>query len=504
MVKKHNAYSVFVDETFRSRKKAGENNLDKARLFQALSSEWTSLTDGQKQKYKDKAKYYNENPLPPPKRMSEGFRNSPKPSSVGPQASSTSSERKPDIDCKPVIDSKQDIKPKVEPKVEFEIDSQAVVCYKRPHEDDDSESVVEHVAKKLKPGVPNYKNLKGSDKIVEPWTFYKDSELLNLLIKCSTIVEERYDKMDTVPLYSICTNILSKERKKTKKHNVNSDVQSNLDEFEDFYTPIEISIYAYSLKGGEISEPYWALINAGSPPIGSQSAAMGQQAIHKITFTPMTVGYSSLARKDYAKIYKEILKYTEDGEGVLLVSDHRDIPQVKGSLRWLYNKACENAARIPDPTNLTILPIVEYVSTMHHLLYKKLDRQMPRFGYPYWIKMKLESTNLDYYSTYMCKYHSIEENQCNFCAQLCAIKTFKNLGAALEEIYKIYSALEAPAETTNNNGPESLTMEDGPKSITMENGLKSITMGDESNGITTDSAPRSISLEGSGLKQITL
>lgn len=498
MVKKHNAFSVFVDETFRRRRNAGENNLDKARLFQTLGPEWTSFTDEQKQVYKDKAKYYNENPLPPPKRISKEFKNSQKPGSVGPQASATNSDRKPDSDCKPVIDSKQDIKPKVElevePKVEPKVDSQAVVCYKRPHEDDDSGAVVEHVVKKLKPGVPNYKNLKGSDKLVQPWTFYKDSELLNLLNRCSSVVESRYSSMDTIPLYSICTNILFKERKKIKRHNEKSDVQSSLDEFEDFYTPIEISIYAYSLKSGEIREPYWALINAGSPPLGSQSAALDQRAIHKITFTPMTAGYSSLARKDYAKIYREILKYTEDGERIMLVSDHRDIPQVEGSLRWLYNKACEIADRIPDPKCLTILPIVEYVSTMHHLLYKKLGRQMPRFGYPYWIKMKLESTNLDYYSTYMCKYHSVEENQCNFCAQLCAIKTFKNLGAALEEIYKIYSALEAPSETTDN-GLESLTMKNCPESITTD---------DRQNSITTDSASRYTTIESSALKQITM
>lgn len=469
---KHNAYSVFVDETFKRRRKAGESNLSKASLFQVLSEEWRAFTDEQKELYKGKAKYYNDNPLP--SWIPEEPRNprTDTNSQTFPM-SSTSADVKPEIE-------KQDIKPRIE-----EVECRALVPVKRPHEDD-SYAVVEHVEKKPKPGLPNYKNLKGSDKIVEPWTLYSGSELLNLLNRCFTIVENRYSRMDTVPLYSISTNVLCKERKKIidqtdGQPGNRSKINPLEDKFEEFFTPLEISIYAYSLKYGKIGQPYWTLINAGPPPTGFVTAALDHHKTHKITFPPMAVGYSNYARKDYVRVYREMLKYTEDGERILLVSNAKDIAQVKGSLEWLYKKASETSeSRLPQPRVWTILPVVEYISAMHHLLYKKLDRPMPRFGYPYWVRMKLEGSILDYNAALMCQYHDISENQCNYCAQVCAIKTFENLGPLLEEIYKIYTTINAkeviPAITSQNaidRAPEVVVeqitnpVEDLPKQITM-------------------------------------
>lgn len=467
---KHNAYSVFVDETFRRRRNAGESNLNKASLFGTLSEEWRSLTDEQKQFYKDKAKYYNDNPLPiyrPPKESHNG--------SMGSNLKTTSSTN---ADIKPKVE-KQDIKPKIE-----KVDPGALVPVKRPHEDD-SYSVIEHVEKKLKPGLPNYKNLKGSDKLVEPWTIYNDSELFNLSNRCFSIVENRYSRMDTIPLYSISTNVLYRERRKIIDPTVGQSIdQSKInpleDKFEEFFTPLEISIYAYSLKDGKIGEPYWTLINAGSPPNGYITDSLDHQKTHKITFTPMVLGYHESARKDYVRIYREILKYTEDGERILLVSNAKDIPQVRGSLEWLYKKASENfeVVRLPQPRVWTILPVVEYTSAMHSILYKKLERPMPRFGYPYWVKLKLDSGMFDYNDALMCQYHRISDNHCNYCAQLCAIKTFENLGTLFEEIYKIYITINSmDAQTSTHDAIES-TPVNSQEQITCptQSGLKQITM----------------------------
>lgn len=439
---KKQPYAVFVDETFRRKIKAGEKNVNKVDLFRELGPVWSGLSDESKQYYKDKAKNCTSSWAP---------KNDHSPAfslQTGQSTSTTQTQIKDD--------NKLDTTSRMNVETSQEVNPLAVVSRKRPHEDDElsttSNSLVEPPRKKIVPGIPNAKNLKNNNgKLVELYKRYSRSELFDILRRCESIVEARQDELETKPLYCISVNIMCKETQKSENALQLGEPNSYLSQFDYIYYPLEIAVCAYSLKQGRIGKPFWTLINAGKPPVTQNSASLEHQKKHKIIHPPMPCGYSSFARNDYLTVYKELLDYTSEGERVLLVSDYKLIPQVKGSLEWLYKKAVEGTSanlRIPKSTTWTVLPIAEYVERMHTSLYQKLGRDIPKFGLPYYIKMKVESSSLDYNEGFMCPYHEKEEYVCSVCAQLCAIKAFTNIGDLFEEMYDIIEALKYKEKET--------------------------------------------------------
>lgn len=397
MAPKQNAYSVFVNDVFHQKRRLGEN-VERSSLFQKLSSEWQSLSEEKRQFYKDRAKSAPRNA--PLFNMMEKVRT---------EASNPAA-------------IKQELKPDVEDKKKVEL----AVSLKRPHED----SLVDDrpKEKKPKPGIPNWKNIKHLNLDVS-MIKYCDIELYNLRKKCEAIIEVRRDELITKPLYTISTNVMCKE---------------TIEGGENFI-PIEISIHAYSIAKGGLGS-YHTLIDAGEIPRNHINKTRDHAANHKITIPGLDaqMKYPNEARSDYKKIYKEILDYTQEGERVVLTNEARDIAQIRGSIDWLHKKAlAQGNVRYPGVNSWTILPLTDFVTTMHNCICLDI-KQQPTFALNYYIKHLLAySGSMDYNEAIMCDYHRRGDNTTKWCAKSCAIRLISSIEEkVLEEIFKLHNFRE--------------------------------------------------------------
>jgi len=392
---KPNAYSAFVKHVARQRQGRGEQ-VNFAALFKELDSEWRSMSDEEKQRFKDRASYQRE------------YEDRAQVESLNNQTAN---------DTLPLRNGDQ--------RMICDAAGTELVA-KRPHEDD-SMSSSGPLVKKLRPGIPNWHKIKHLN-LVQP-EFYSDMHLLNIRNICQTIIRNRERTLVDMPIYSFSVNVLCKQTI----------------EKEDIFIPLEISIFAYSLKRGKLGEPYHVIIDSGDVPSNCLTKALDHAVNHKIQFPPRG-RYPSCARNDYRKIYKEMQDYTRDGEKTILISDAKDLPQVTKSLEWLHKKACEIGGMLPRVSTWTILPVTEYVTSMYNFVNESmLHIRLPTIPLQYWIKVQLDQCSLDYNSSLMCDYHKEEENQTKWCAQSCAMRLINNIeDPVLDDIFKLYQMAVDP------------------------------------------------------------
>lgn len=392
---KPNAYSLFVRDIAKQRERNGQRTNYNA-LFSELGSTWSKMSDNEKQRYKDRAKNANYN--------SSYFDDTP--SNLNNMASNLQDKKPLKSEPNSNLDSRPDLKRK-EPA-----DEEEPIKLKKP-----------------KLGVPGWKREQGKTTYSEARTYF-DQQLYDMYQHCAQIIKSRPEFVK-IPFYAISINTLCKH----KKDNQN------------FFIPIEIGIYAYSINKGRVGDPYHVLIDAGEPPKGYFNAAADHALkTHKISFPPRN-RYPKGARLDYKAIYNEVLKYIEPGERTVLISQARDYNQVVKCLEWLHSKATEDGSKLPRVSTWTILPVIEFVACMHDNIYQGLLRHpTPKFANRYYMKTLVESCTLDYNSTHMCYYHEKEENQTQWCARSCATKTLLSLEPIFEEIYELYKIATAPRE----------------------------------------------------------
>lgn len=383
---KANAYSLFVKEVANRRRSQGQD-VNFGNLFKELDEEWRSLPDSEKEKYKKRSKQPDLGRFP-------RYQDS--------QSNSHSS------DSSLMASNKQSN------------------TLKRPHEDSMEIATSEPQQKKLRPGIPNARNIRGP---LPQHVKYMDFPLIEIRDRCELIMKAREKTLLTTPFYAVSTNVLCKHK------NRESETET------DIYVPLEVAIHAYTIKDGTRGETFHALIVAGDVPSGSMTKAIDHATKHKITFPPHNgYGYPPRARVDYKEIYKEMLKYTKEGERILLVNDKLEIPQVRGCLEWLHNQATRDGTKLPKVSVWQIIPAVEFFGAMYnHCLTMLPGTSGSASGIHYFIKMKLEGSFLDYNSAIMCDYHKQEEYSTNWCAQSCAIRMFRNLeGPVFDNIAKLY------------------------------------------------------------------
>lgn len=288
-------------------------------------------------------------------------------------------------------------------------------------ESNDLSGECQQIAKKPKLGVlgiPNFRNIKKTN---QPESArYPDYYLIEIKNSCESIIKTRVSKLITMPMYSYSANVLCKYTDKDKAK----------------FVPLEITICAHSVKAGRIEQPYHVLIDPGDIPLRCYNISKDHaEATHKITIG--NGNYPSVARNDYKNIYKEILSYTKAGERTILIGDVHDLDQVKGTIEWLYEKAvAENpASNLAKPSTWTVVPIVDYVVAMYnHVHMKMLGNDSPKFVLPYYLRMQLECSLLDYNPALMCSYHSKEEYQTKWCTSSCAQRMFHVIEPTLEGI----------------------------------------------------------------------
>lgn len=436
MGNKTNAYELFVKDICRKRRENGEDVIF-TRMFKELDPTWRSMSEEAKQRYKDRAKNINSGRTTANQNndSNRSSQNPPPPRDTQPQPQPQPCYQKPKPAPTTSRADENEVKIKVEPNVKSE--AKPVLKqergYKREHEAldesvagssqelqviDDSRQIT---TKKVKLGIPNWKNIKKTN---QPESVrYSDYYLLELKNTCESIVKTRITKLITMPMYSFSCNVLCKYKDGDKSK----------------FIPLEITICSHSIKGGRVTAPYHVLIDPGSIPVGYYNKSKDHSAIHKISVGPGN--YPVEARNDYKDIYKEMLSYTKAGERTILVADHHDLDQVKSSIEWLYERAVEEnpTMSLAKPSTWTILPMVDYVVSMfNHIHMKMLGNDSPMFVLPYYLRMQLESSLLDYNEALMCPYHSRQENQTKWCTLSCAQRVFFVMEPTLEAIQSNY------------------------------------------------------------------
>lgn len=363
-------------------------------LFRELDLLWKSLPEAERNKYKDRAK------------QPQGWSNN-----AGPTAGSHSNPVSLTSTVEPVASTSTGggSQLEIETKADSKLDIKRKYCEIDLFDDEESE----RRDKRLKPlgGVPNH--WKG----VQPER-YQDIELVRIREKCEAIIISRANNLISMPMYSFSTNVLCYKRD------------------TGVYVPIEIGICAYSVKAGRLGRPYHALIDAGPPLEACVSLASDHADTHKITIPPKD-SYPQGARKDYRKIYREIVDYTKAGERTILVWDVREMKQIIGCLEWLYEKASQQPGpgKLPKVSTWTVLPVMEFVANMCNYVHKNmLHNKEPVFIIHYYINMLLEISIYDYEKDLMCDYHKTVETK--WCAKSCAIRMFLTIERVFEEIYK--------------------------------------------------------------------
>lgn len=441
MGNKTNAYELFVKDACRKRRDKGEDVVF-TRMFKELDPVWRGMSENSKQWYKDKAKRINsgrtsgsqQNDIPSQVHNPPVPNNPPPPSesNISETAPSTSQTDEKEFKVKHEAACKYETKPLIKQEHGCKRDYEAMNVDNPPGSSQDLQVIDEPgqvTTKKVKLGIPNWKNIKKTNQSES--VRYSDYYLLELKNTCESIVKTRVTKLTTMPMYSYSCNVLCKYKDGDKNK----------------FIPLEITICAHSIKCGRTTAPYHVLIDPGSIPVGYYNKSKDHSALHKITVGPGN--YPAEARNDYKDIYKEMLSYTKAGERTVLVSDHHDLEQVKCTIEWLYEKAVEEnpTVSLAKPSTWTILPMVDYVVSMfNHIHMKMLGNDSPKFVLPYYLRMQLESSLLDYNDALMCPYHSKADNQTKWCTLSCAQRVFFVIEPTLEAIQSNYErALSKPS-----------------------------------------------------------
>lgn len=415
MPSKPNAYSLFVKDNFNRLRREGKNP-QYSSLFKDLSQKWTSLSEAERQRYKDRAKnpqqHWNND---------RGSQSNPVSHTVSDSFATNrpSSNEDPPTELKPGVNVKPFIKELSESKV----------FIKRSHDELDSdEDCSGPQDKKSKLGIPNHWKARGQDP-----ERYQDIHLVKIRENCKVIISDRANKLITMPIYAFSVNVLCMKK---------------LDDGSGIYPPIEIGICAYSIKAGRIGNVYHALIDAGPIPEGCINLASDHaEATHKITIPPKGT-YPRGSRNDYRKIYREIVDYTKEGERTILVWSVREMQQVVGSLEWLYEKANQQPGpgKLPRVSTWTVLPVMEFTANMTNFVHQKmLGNKEPVFIIHYFLNMLLEISIYDYERDLMCDYHRAEHIESKWCARSCAIRMFLCIERAFEEINSGYVMATKPS-----------------------------------------------------------
>lgn len=406
MGKKWNAYSLFVEYKYRELTRNGERVI-KPHLFQKLNDTWKNLPDFIKDQFKLHAK--KDEPWPLKINYNEVI-------NVNKYQSSGHVSNEEPLALPPVpVKSDQD--ESTSSNIESQHTRQGI---KRLHEDEDTELIeCDTRIKKHKPGIPGW--LKDEDEVKLETTRYKDYHLYVSRRHCESLIESRSDRLIDMPIYSFSVNVLCQDTKGD-------------------YLPLEMTIYSYSLKDGRTTEPLHIFIDPGDIPIGCQNFAQDHSKKHRICYPFNTEHRESYVRSDYKRIYRDILKYTQDGERTLLLNNEVDLEQAKGTIEWLYKKATEGgAAGIPKPATWSIFLITDFIAAMHNFIRQKRQNLAgPRFALHYKLRAMLERGTLDHHPELICEYHKNPERETAWCTRSCAIRTITNIQDILEETYNLY------------------------------------------------------------------
>lgn len=430
---KKNAYSLFVDDVAYQRQARGEK-VNKVYLFKELDARWRSLEEFVKQQYKDFAKsganpplriVYNRADIVPP---------NPEPN-IELLALPAPEVRPDDGPANPTNSQNSN---RVLVKTDYkDIKTNAL---KRPRDNDSPRPCgITHITKRHKPGIPGWRN--HEDQTTWDKARYIDIELYNCRKQCETLIASRRDRLITLPIYSFSVNVLCQDK-------------------EGEFLPIELTIYAYSLKDGKFKEPYHVLIDPGTIPNACYNISMDHKESHKISYS-FEDEKPSYVRNDYRKIYKEMLDFTKDGERTLLLMDPRHLDQAKGVIEWLYKRASRNdghkATGIPKPSSWSILPMVDFfVSLNNFARLELLGQSKPDFVLHYRMQVLLDNTLLDHNPSSMCEYHQAEEKQTKYCTRSCALRAISYLEPVLERIYQLLEEYQNMVPAIN--GPEVLQL----------------------------------------------
>lgn len=263
--------------------------------------------------------------------------------------------------------------------------------------------------------IPNARNIARGD--VNDLDRYPMYSQFMLKKKANDLVKARSGRFFTFPLYTISCNILCKHHIKEEKYQ---------------WIPIEFGIYPYTLKSGRFKPSYKVLIDPGPPPAGSINKSRDHsEKCHKIPINQ----YPPEARTDYRDIYKEILEYTRDGEGTLLVADHREREQVVNALEWLHEKGREVDSGLTSTRVFNVLIFNEYLAAMHDVIhYEFLKNTTVRTGLIYDLKLRLDKCGDDWNTAYMCRFHARLKEPTRWCALSCATNLLKKLEDFLGEL----------------------------------------------------------------------
>lgn len=433
---KPNAYSLFVFDRAARMRRSGDV-VNQASLFKDLGPVWKAMSEEEKQYYKDKAKNKETH------RKNTSFTNSDQSQPINkdqPEDCKANISQQPTTSwCQSDDDDPvPDIKIKPEPK-------DTKVAIKRPLDSEDNQVAVP-TGKKGRPGLP--KNLrKDNDAYEDDRRKYRDHHLFQLRCCCERVVKGRGRDIMDMPFYAISANVMCRTR---------DPIDQQLK-----YLPLELGIFAYSIREGRLGTPYNALIDAGPAPTHLNCDAEAHSlATHKIPFPPRK-SYPPQARSNYKKIYKEIFEFTREGEGIVCVSDPILINQVKGSLDWLYEKAKEAGSKLLEPGSaFTVVPVVELVTCMYNYVYQEiLGNPHPKFALHYRCLLEVDCSKFDYNTDMKCQFHKTENFESMYCTMTCAMKTILNLEDIIEEIFKMYEVhvdeqkrkANVPTTTTTND-----------------------------------------------------
>lgn len=429
---KANAYSLFVFDTAKRRRAQGIP-VDQARLFQELDEEWRNLPDHVKDRYKQRANNSsNQSSAAFAERREKAFANPP-----------SAADIKKNIKMESGLDKKTSQANASDTKANIvESKEELMRGIKRSREEDPSDDKNEFKKPKVRPGIPNWKNIKDKSTI-EP-VKYLQKHSYDLRQTCQAILRSRNDKSVKTPFYAFSVNLLCKQKRAGKET----------------FIPLEIGIFAYSIEDGPVGEPYHVIINSGKIPPGCLNISTDHASIsHKISIPNRigeTRGYPECARSDIRKIYKEMIDYTKRGERTILIENNYHMAQVKGSLDWIYNKACEEpGVKLAKPSSWTVMPIAEFIAGLTNSIRQDLlGYKTTEFGIHYYLRILLEGSIYDYNHHLMCEFHEIEENRSHWCARSCAQRMIMNLSEALKNINRLLAeyksrqveALEPPQE----------------------------------------------------------
>lgn len=447
MGKKFNAYSLFVEDEFRKRIRRNEKVI-KAQLYSGLNEKWKDIPEYVKAQYKLYAKMDNPFPLRIDYKeeiKSENMINdsgflSQNPLDIKPI---TSKSADLSLDVGPTNSSQLVNFPSIQSNLDLlpEPTLQLTRGEKRAHCDDYDDGpngsqtayeLTEHDSryKKHKPGIPKFHKDKDDSKI--EILRYKDYHLYQSRVKCEKLIESRADCLLDIPIHAFSVNVLC-----------NGD--------KGLFLPLELTIYSYSIKDGQTIQPLHIFIDPGHIPLGRMNFAMDHAGKHKIKYLFNTEHRQSYVRSDYKRIYKDIIKYTQEGERILLIMNESELEQTKGCLQWLYTKATEDGTNLHNfrPETFSIYLVVDFVAAMHNYIRQKVQKMHgPELGLHYKLRTMLERGTLEHHPELVCDYHKKPDKETAWCTRSCAIRTISNLSDFLEQTYQLYNRPLPPSLPT--------------------------------------------------------